>query len=783
MSFRSKTIIGIALIEVILLSILVGGTLDYLRDSNQAQFLERTRSAAMLFAANNKDAVIATDIAAIESNVLEMMRLPGMIYARVLDSEGRVLAEAGDAEALAQVFVADKNFEEVNDQVFDSYQPIEVAGIGYGRVEIGMDIDALKTVQGEAMVYSLSLASLELLLVALFSFALGTYLTRQFKELRDGAKKIAGGNYGVLIPVRGRDELSRTADTFNRMSCQLRLDKDRSDSILRSAIDCIVSLDRRGNIVEFEPSVAFGHNRNEFLGNPITKILNGGDAEAEVSTMIKDYFMDGRLPDNYRRIEFGAIKANGDPCTIEASVSSNNINQRNLMTWYLRDVSERKEAEETIRFQAFYDSLTGLPNRRTLYERIEQSLARCRRHHHIASVLFIDIDNFKTINDSLGHQVGDELLKKIASRFKSLTHAEDTLARLGGDEFVVLYSELTDNREQAGEFAEQGATRLQRALSPAFHIQGYELHVSCSIGISVFPCGQEDVNDILKHADTAMYRAKDAGKNTIRFFEPGMQVVAEERLSLHLDLRNAIKHGEFYLCYQPQLDAQRNLIGAEALIRWNNPKRGLVSPIDFIPSAEESGLIIEIGEWVIRTALAQLKKWSTPSTSKSFAGISVNVSHRQFTDKNFVAMVKKALEQSEVEPHRLTLELTESVMIDNPDETIHKMKTLREIGVHFSLDDFGTGYSSLSLLRNLPVSELKIDKSFVRDITTDTSCAKLAETICMMADNLGLEVIAEGVEREEQFTLLGRYGCQHFQGYYFGHPQNAEVFEKEFLNL
>ena len=435
----------------------------------------------------------------------------------------------------------------------------------------------------------------------------------------------------------------------------------------------------------------------------------------------------------------------------------------------------RRRAEAELQRQAVHDSLTNLPNRHLLKSHLQLALARARRHGYFGGLLFIDLDNFKTINDSLGHPVGDALLQEVARRLTQALRQEDTAARLGGDEFVVLLAEIRDDEQQAAQNIQVAAEGVHRVLSLPYSVQGHELHLTPSIGIALFPLDRDDADDVIKKADTAMYRAKEAGRNTIRYFQPAMQHAAEERLRVQNDLRNALKRDEFRLYFQSQVDAAGQLVGAEVLLRWQHPERGLVMPGEFISLAEQSGQIVPIGDWVLRTACRQLRSWGGDGPGH----LGVNVSPLQFGQEDFVAKVKQALGESGADPRRLKLEVTEGVLLEHVDSAIEKMAQLNAMGIRFSLDDFGTGYSSLAYLKRLPLHELKIDRSFVRDVTTDASDANLVETIISLAAQLGLDVVAEGVETEEQYRFLIAKGCRGFQGYYFNRPLPRD----EFLGL
>ena len=440
------------------------------------------------------------------------------------------------------------------------------------------------------------------------------------------------------------------------------------------------------------------------------------------------------------------------------------------------DISARKKAEALLERQAFYDGLTELPNRRLLQDRLEQALVHAQRHGHMGALLFLDLDQFKMINDSLGHPVGDALLKKVAKRLIDIVRREDTAARMGGDEFVVLFAEINDDPEAAANFAQAAAENILQHLSEPYQIDNHNLHITLSIGIALLPLGDETADDILMQADAAMYRAKELGRNGIQFFLPSMQMAAEERLLLQTDLRFALSRNQFVLHYQPQLDVSGMITGAEALLRWQHPDRGMVSPADFIPAAEETGMILPIGAWVIHSACELLQRQGDPDGDGYLPCVAVNVSPRQFRNTDFVGQVRDSLQQTGVDASRLELELTEGILVEDVQDTVEKMNALKEIGVRISIDDFGTGYSSLAYLKNLPLNKLKIDQSFIRDVPGDEGGAAIVDTIIAMTRHLGLEVIAEGVESKAQREFLEEKGCLHFQGFYFSRPLPEDEF-------
>lgn len=437
------------------------------------------------------------------------------------------------------------------------------------------------------------------------------------------------------------------------------------------------------------------------------------------------------------------------------------------------DITQRKAAEEEIRHLAFYDPLTQLPNRRLLVDRLQQALASSTRSGRLGALLFIDLDNFKTLNDTRGHDKGDKLLQQVAQRLLTCVREHDTVARFGGDEFLVMLEYLSDNVEEAASQVQAVGEKIASSLNQPYQLDTYEHHSTPSIGITLFADHQDTVEELLKRADLAMYQAKAAGRNTLRFFDPHMQAAVSSRAALEADLRQGLRENQFLLHYQGQVNEEGHLIGAEALVRWQNPRLGLVPPAEFIPLAEENGLIESLGLWILETACRQLVVWAAQPEAAHLT-VSVNVSPRQFRHPDFAAQVIQTLDNSGANPQKLKLEITESLLLDDVEDTIAKMTLLKDHGVGFSLDDFGTGYSSLAYLKRLPLDQLKIDQSFVRDVFTDANDAAIVRTIVALAQSLGLAVIAEGVETEAQRDFLAAQGCLAYQGYLFGRPEPAD---------
>jgi diguanylate cyclase (GGDEF)-like protein/PAS domain S-box-containing protein len=496
------------------------------------------------------------------------------------------------------------------------------------------------------------------------------------------------------------------------------------------------------------------------------------------SRMLADEQIATAMEKGYNRFEWLHRRASNDKdFPAEVLLNSMELDGKKVLQATVRDITGRKQAEEEIKNLAFYDPLTHLPNRRLLMDRLKQALASSARSGREGALLFIDLDNFKTLNDTLGHDIGDLLLQQVAQRLESCIREGDTVARLGGDEFVVMLEDLSEHDLEAATQAETVGEKILATLNQPYQLATHGHHSTPSIGIAIFSDHEQSQDELLKQADIAMYQAKKAGRNALRFFDPQMQDSINARVLMESDLRHAVLDQEqFVLYYQPQVDSTGRVTGAESLVRWLHPKRGLVSPAEFIPLAEETGLILPLGHWVMATACQQLVAWAAqPETAHLI--LAVNVSAKQFQLPTFVEEVLALVNHFKVDPTKLKLEITESMLLDNVDDIIEKMTTLKTSGITFSMDDFGTGYSSLSSLKRLPLNQLKIDQSFVRDITADESGKAIVRTIIAMAQNLGMNVIAEGVEMKAQQELLMEKGCAAYQGYLFGKPVPIEQFD------
>ena len=522
----------------------------------------------------------------------------------------------------------------------------------------------------------------------------------------------------------------------------------------------------------FERITGFSHE--DVIGKS-PNILHGSNTQAEELAKISQAFRETK-PVHTELIHY---KKSGDEIWMELDIVpiSDEIGLNTHWVAVMRDITQRKQTEMKIQQLAFYDSMTGLPNRQLLIDRLKQRLSSSSRSHHSGALLFIDLDNFKSLNDTHGHDVGDMLLVEVARRIVNCVRDSDTVGRLGGDEFVVIINELDENLREAAIQASTVSEKILLSFKKPFQLNHYIHHTTPSIGVTLFNHdAPTSVEELLRRADLAMYKAKDSGRNTFRFFDPQMEALVRERVALEADLHLGILNDQFVLHFQPQLNQERCIVGAEALIRWNHPHRGLVMPGHFIQMAEDSGLILQIGDWVLATACKQLLLWAKDAHTASLV-LSVNVSPRQYLQADFVDKVITLVDMTGIDPTKLKLELTESMLVENIEDIIAKMTALKARGIGFSLDDFGTGYSSLSYLKRLPLDQLKIDQSFVRDIMIDSNDASIVNTIIALGLSLGLEVLAEGVETEEQMQFLLSHGCHAFQGYLFSKPMPVDGFE------
>jgi diguanylate cyclase (GGDEF)-like protein/PAS domain S-box-containing protein len=539
--------------------------------------------------------------------------------------------------------------------------------------------------------------------------------------------------------------------------------------------DAIMITDAEGNIVRVNQAFldTTGYSQEEVIGKNPRMMSSGMHDKAFYSEMWSELLCNG-----YWSGEILDKRKNGEiyPKWIKITAVKNKQQQVTHYVAVFNDISERIKNQEEIRNLAFYDSLTKLPNRNLFLDRFSAALASASRQNKYGAILLMDLDRFKILNDTLGHDYGDFMLIEVAIRLKACVREIDTVSRLGSDEFVILVEDISDNSDEASLKVGLIAEKIRESLARPYYFNGHQLLSTSSIGVCLYNGNEKSIAELIQHAELAMYQAKSTGRNSIRFFDPVMQQIITSHAAIENDLRHAIAEKQLHLYYQMQVDANHRPLGAEALLRWIHPERGLVLPSLFVPVAEESTLILEIGHWVLDTACRQLSVWADSKQTQDLT-LAVNVSAKQFAVPDFVDLVANVLKKHKVNPARLKLELTESVLLEDMSATVQKMHALKSLGVTLAIDDFGIGYSSLSYLKQLPLDQLKIDQGFVQGITKDGSDAMLVQTIIDLAANFRLNVIAEGVETQAQLTFLKHHECMAYQGFLFGMALPVNEFE------
>ena len=647
------------------------------------------------------------------------------------------------------------------------YPQNEIAGLYFQQITPPADLAACIEVQREIAAGAIASATWEKRYIRKDGTLTWVKLTISAQRDSDGRPVHFIGLVEDINALKESDERLAAATEATRLS------ESRYRTVFQTNPDGVLIV-RLGDGKVIDTNKTFlqtvGYERDEFIGRTTLGLgLWANDADRKI--LVDMLLQDGEC----RELEFQLRKRNGEIFWARMSASLIEVEGQQCILTFARDISEAKAAEDEIRNLAFYDSLTGLPNRRLLAERLRQTIAASTRSHRKGALLFIDLDGFKMLNDTLGHKTGDMLLQEVARRLSACVRDADTVARWGGDEFVVILEELSEGPEEAAAQAKIVAEKILAAIRRTYQLGGRDCLSASSIGITIFGDRKSGIDDVLQQADIAMYHAKAAGRNTLRFFAPSLQSAINARAALEEDLRRALKNREFVLFYQPQVDGAR-AVGAEALIRWSHPSRGLLAPGNFISLAEETGLILPLGAWVLETACTQIAEWAMRKETAHLT-IAVNISARQLRQADFVEQVLAILYRTGANPQNLKLELTESMLVDNVEDVIGKMTILKSHGLRFSLDDFGMGYSSLSYLKRLPLDQWKIDLVFVRDILVDVTSGAIAQTIISLRKVMGLSVIAEGVETAEQQEFLAGLGCHTFQGYLVSRPLPFLEFE------
>ena len=702
-----------------------------------------------------------------------LTRLPNVIYVSVnTPREGR-LWEAGNN---ASGNVVSRNFS--------LRHAVRGEETEIGTLQVDASLDAIfRQVAGRALSIVLS-NGLKTFLVAIFmTLIFGRLVTGRLDRLQK--EVVAMGQHilplreslGLASVPKDLDEIDSVAWRLEHLSrdlagavAALRESELRFATVFRTSPVgiALLRLDTRTYVdVNDSWASSLGYRREEVIGREDFALGLWSDPGKRQAVM--EQLRSGK---EVLAVETAFRRRSGELLDVSFSGSLVDVDGQPHVVEACADISERKRAEKEIHSLAFFDPLTRLPNRRLMLDRLQQSMAASSRSPRYRALLFLDLDNFKTLNDAAGHAVGDLLLLEVAQRLQASVRDGDTVARLGGDEFVIILEQLSERTQEAAAQAEAVGEKIIARLGETYQLNGNDYHGTTSLGITLFRGQDIALEELLKRADLAMYEAKAGGRNTLRFFDPAMQANITTRLVLENELQQALSGDQFELYYQPQVNAGERCIGVEALIRWNSPTRGQVLPGEFIVLAEESALILQIGHWVLRQACAQLAAWAGKAETAALV-LAVNVSARQFRQPDFVAEVQGLLAAAQADPARLKLELTESMLLDDVDDVIIKMTSLRQLGVTFSLDDFGTGYSSLSYLKRLPLHQLKIDKSFVRDVLIDPNDAAISRAIIALGKSLGLHIVAEGVEQGGQWDFLRAEGCDFAQGYLHARPMPA----------
>lgn len=616
------------------------------------------------------------------------------------------------------------------------------------------------------------------------------YMLAALEGTAQSVEHVVDGKYlwTQYIPDLENDQIQGlfvvATDITKRKLAELALQESalHTQAILDNMFDGVITINTDGDIESFNVAASriFGYLPEEVMGKNVNLLMPSHFKSQHETYLLRHQTLDGPLLNTLREVE--GLRKGGETFPMSLSISKVMRTGKTTFVGLVRDISQQRQDEEEIYRLAFYDPLTNLPNRRLLYDRLQQAMITSSRTDQHGALMFLDLDYFKQLNDSLGHDLGDILLQQVAMRLQHCVREGDSVARMGGDEFVMLMEALSPYPNEAASQAEMIADKVLKSLSEPYKLREHSYLITPSIGIVLFWHQTDSIEELLKKADVAMYQAKNAGRNTARFFDPTMQAAVSVRVELEKNMRVALTKQEFLLHYQLQVDRDGTPIGVEALMRWKHSEHGMISPAAFIPLAEETGMILPLGQWVLETACMQLVEWAKSSHTANWC-MSVNVSIIQFSHPDFVANVKAALQKTGANPHYLKIELTESMLAKDVEEVIVKMVEIKSLGVTFSLDDFGTGYSSLSYLKRLPLDQLKIDQSFVRDLLTDPNDATIARTIVALGHSLGLSVIAEGVETAEQRDVLAEMGCDAYQGYYFAKPATAKEVEKKLKNI
>ncbi|MBX2858346.1 MAG: EAL domain-containing protein [Cellvibrionaceae bacterium] len=733
-----------------------------------------------------------------------LMMYEFIVNVAIEDENGNILASASkpkiDTNTRWFTQQLSKSFDVTTEKL---RMPGEVYAGAQGLLKIVVDMDATYQSFYSNGLVVITIGFLHSTILVIFLFITFYFLHTkplglivvQIKNINPGSP----GEHRLSLPKnRQNDELGQFISTANQLldAIDLALSKRRAvEGALRKSEEHVKQ------IIDSLPVWVGARNKDGyyiFANKALASFLNTTPEEMRGSHIsdFSEYFLSD--PDEVTKLDTEVIQSKSSVQVWEERWLSTDNKEYQMHTHVMpmaffydevvalvvsSDITELKKAQAQMEYMAYHDSLTDLPNRSYLVEKLDQEIQLSLKNGVFGALLFIDLDNFKLINDSLGHPAGDGILVSVAGRLLENVGRHDIVARLGGDEFVIVLTNLGRDLPSSISRAEDISERIRKYIAVSYKYDDLNLHLTCSVGIVMFPEKNAGVHELLKYADTAMYQVKEQGRNAIQFFNRYMEDKARNVLVMNESLHKALRYDQFSLCYQPRVKVSDSKVaGAEALLRWRHPKRGMVSPAEFIPILETSGLIVEVGIWVLERSLRQVNEWRKQGLWTDGMTLGVNISPRQFRSSNFVERVIDLLDRENFPPRLLEMEITEGMFIHNLEETISTMATLRSRGINFSLDDFGTGYSSISYLKKLPVSILKIDQSFVRDITVDRNDRVLVETISAMANLLSLEVVAEGVETSAHFSLIKQYECTYYQGHFCSSPVPPEIFSKLLLD-
>jgi diguanylate cyclase (GGDEF)-like protein/PAS domain S-box-containing protein len=780
-SLHRQLIVGMTLTVTLMMGLFVSNIVHYAQTVKIELYKDQAVALTDSLSTSSAIWVASRDFSGLQDIVDGVSRYPDLKHAIVLGPRGQVMAHTEKDRVGLYITELPKESEHqtvhLTTNIIDVTKAIILAGRKIGWVRIGLNrkpyFDEIAKIKRNGFYYAL----ITILLGALITTMASRYLTRRLYTIQKVANEVKAGANHLRVNMQGTDEAALLARQFDRMLDSLtKREMQLASFYSLDLVGLTISSPERG-LISINNCLCnmLEYSEQELQKMTWAELTHPNDLEADIqqfnnllASNVEGYSLEQRFISKTGKVITTVLVVRGVR-KIDGSVD--------YVITMVADISQQKADAIKIEQLAFYDPLTQLPNRRLLNDRLKQALAFSVRRRVHGAVLFLDLDDFKTLNDTQGHDIGDILLKEVAKRLTACVRDSDTVSRFGGDEFVILLEGLNCNRMTAEKEIKVVAGKILDKINEPYKMANYTHVGTISIGATLFFGHESTIEELLKQADIAMYETKHVGRNALCFFEPQMQTTINQRVKLERDLLYALEHQQFQLYYQVQIDSANKLLGVEALIRWIHPERGLISPYHFIPVAEDSGIIVEIGIWVLETACAQLKAWQNNANTAGLS-IAINVSAKQFHQIDFVDTIKNAIDIYDINSSLLKIELTESLLLINIEEIIAKMNDLAAIGIQFSLDDFGTGYSSLQYLKRLPLYQLKIDQSFVRDLGINISDEIIVTTIISMAHSLGLNVIAEGVETEEQQRFLLSQGCENFQGYFFGKPIPINEFEK-----